>query len=533
MKDLQAAAAAVAATLALPEPAAALLVALGRLDLDPSFAQDLAQRDEHGRAGVMSWRIVLESSAGAERAATLATAALRRWGLVRVVGEQPGDVEVPGSSPLRLTFWGRAALGLGPDERVRQGIPGVATPWLVLHGASRERLRREAVETLGAGVSLVRAPTEPERLAWLCGEVALACVCGGVIVDATGLTGPAAETLVDGLLTRTASARAGRALLLTEAAAARWGAARSGATLRWIVGDGGSSLDEALTARLLTQGEGLSPADVSGVPASSLAWPRRVDVPLTALELPAPVSRRLHLALHHAQARVSAPWERRGGYRLLLSGLPGTGKTLTASAFATVLNRPMARIDLSSVLSKWLGETEQRLGEIFDLSEATGAVLVLDEAESLFRQRDSGPGPGGGLSTAVGFLLSRLDEFRGALIATTNRATDLDEAFFRRFDDYLVLPMPDVPTRERLWRRGLGDPPDLDWALLSERFMLSGGLIDGACRRALAWASEAPLSTPLVLGSLALELEKNQQSASAVYACVYGDAVRTWLGEER
>ncbi|MCK6525216.1 ATP-binding protein, partial [Myxococcota bacterium] len=330
-----------------------------------------------------------------------------------------------------------------------------------------------------------------------------------------------------------ASARAGRALLLSEAAPARWGAARSGAVLRWVVGDGASTLDPGLTERLLGHAEGLSPADVSGVPASSLAWPRRVDVPLSALELPAPVSRRLQLAVSHARARVSAPWERRGGYRLLLSGLPGTGKTLTASAVATVLNRPLARIDLSSVLSKWLGETEQRLGEIFDLSEATGAVLVLDEAESLFRQRDSGPGGSGGLSTAVGFLLSRLDEFKGALIATTNRATDLDEAFFRRFDDYLVLPMPDAPTRERLWRRGLGDPPGIDWALLSERFMLSGGLIDGACRRALAWSAEAPLITPVVLASLALELEKNQQSASVVYACAYGEAVRAWLGEER
>ncbi|MCK6523842.1 hypothetical protein L6R49_20740, partial [Myxococcota bacterium] len=188
MKDLQAAAAEIVTALELPPAAAGLLVALGRLDLDPEFAQELAQRDEHGRAGVMSWRIVQESSFAAGGAAAPATSALRRWGLVRLVGEQPGDVEVPGASPLRLTFWGRVALGLSPDERPRPARPGASSAWLVLHGASRERLRREAQEALGGAASLVRAPTEPERLSWLCGEVAAACLSGGVIVDCTGLS---------------------------------------------------------------------------------------------------------------------------------------------------------------------------------------------------------------------------------------------------------------------------------------------------------------------------------------------------------
>jgi len=220
------------------------------------------------------------------------------------------------------------------------------------------------------------------------------------------------------------------------------------------------------------------------------------------------------------------------GYRLLLSGLPGTGKSMAAEALATALDRPLVRLDLSSVLSKWLGETEKQLSQVFDVAEAANAVLVLDEAESLLRQRNSGAG-GGGMGTGVAYMLTRLDLYQGVLVATTNRIEDLDEAFFRRFDDYVVLPIPDKPTRRTLWERHLilADDSDVDLDVIAEKFAISGGLIRGAAIRANGWVSATsdPLSTPHVLASLGRELEKNHKATNEVYIQPWRNAVKAIL----
>jgi SpoVK/Ycf46/Vps4 family AAA+-type ATPase len=193
------------------------------------------------------------------------------------------------------------------------------------------------------------------------------------------------------------------------------------------------------------------------VPDSELAQPRRVKTRWEDLQVPEPVQRQLQQALMHARYRlVPQPGGRESlGYRLLLSGLPGTGKSMAAEALASTLGRPVMKLDLSSVLSKWLGETERFLSQIFEIAEISGAVLVLDEADSLFRQRDSSGSGRDGLVTVVSYLLARLDRYVGLLVATTNRTRDLDEAFFRRFDDFIVLPVPDPATRRALWRQQL------------------------------------------------------------------------------
>ena len=124
-------------------------------------------------------------------------------------------------------------------------------------------------------------------------------------------------------------------------------------------------------------------------------------------------------------------------------------------------------------------------------AEAAGAVLVLDEAEALLRQRNNNSNSGGGLSTGVAYMLTRFDRYQGILVATTNRIEDLDEAFFRRFDDYAVLPIPDRKTREGMWKNMLkpeGSSKHLDYGLLAKNFAISGGLIKGASIRAKAWA---------------------------------------------
>ena len=119
------------------------------------------------------------------------------------------------------------------------------------------------------------------------------------------------------------------------------------------------------------------------------------------------------------------------------------------------------------------------------------------------------------------------------LVATTNRTRDLDEAFFRRFDDFVILPIPDKPTRSRLWATFLKatDEDDLDLDFIGGRFAISGGLIRSAAVRADAWrvGLEVPLTTPLVLASLARELEKNDRSSVEAMVEPYRDAVLALL----
>ena len=129
-------------------------------------------------------------------------------------------------------------------------------------------------------------------------------------------------------------------------------------------------------------------------------------------------------------------------------------------------------------------------------------------------------------------MRTRFDRYKGVLGATTNRIEDLDEAFFRRFDDYAVLPIPNRETRESMWKNMLGkENAALDFEMLGRNFAISGGLIKGAAIRARAWANglNKPLSTPFVLASLVRELEKNHRSSKEAYLPEYRTQVKILL----
>lgn len=516
--------------LSLPPAAPVVLELLARVDLDPEVAVAVRQGDEQQRDGVVSWASLLTLVDAPVDDLGAAVLALADWGLVQIVGAHATDVRVPGSAPLRLAHPGRVALGLAPRLRLPPPPGGPAMPWTVLHGPAAEPL---AMAARGLGGDL---PTV--RLADHAGADAAAGACavallldGGVVVDAYD---PTQAPLAAAVLARTVRARGPRFLLLAAPTLVREAAARGDAVLRWI-GGVSSGPDPARTRAILDRDPTATRADACAVAGSGVARPRRVQVAWSDLALPDATARRLELIRLHALSRTSGAVSplvghaRGGGYRLLLCGLPGTGKSLTAAALASSLARPLVKVDLSAVLSKWLGETEKLLGEVFEVAESSDAVLVLDEAESLFRQRDSGSGASSGLATAVAYLLGRLDDFSGVLVATTNRVDDLDEAFYRRFDDYLVLPMPDTSTRRLLWRRLLGDVP-FDVGDL-EGVAVSGGLIEGAALRARAWAAaaEVPLAAELVLASLALELEKSGRPTREILAGRHGEAVRAVL----
>ena len=147
------------------------------------------------------------------------------------------------------------------------------------------------------------------------------------------------------------------------------------------------------------------------------------------------------------------------GARLLLTGPPGTGKSLAAAAVATALDTDLLVVNISRIVSKWLGETEKNLAAVFDAAERTQGVLLLDEADALFGTRteiSDAHDRYANLETA--YLLQRLDRFEGLAILTTNLRANIDVAFIRRMDFIIEFPLPDHPGRRDLWTGHL--PPD-------------------------------------------------------------------------
>lgn len=531
--------------LSLAPGAVRILEALAQMDLDGARTAERQQADEQGRKSVISWARLSEEWDDEATDLAEALGGLTRWGLVQVVGQTIWDPAVAGSAALRLTYAGRATLGIAPPlERVATAqlpMEDEPSPWEIWHGASREGLLYEASRRLGpAALAPIRLQDAKAIAADVAGRVALLVVQEGcAVVDVFGLNPSEYAPILEQLFARTALARGPRLLIANNPAIARVAALATGARLRWVeVPLHGSQhvglYDQRLTERLMREhtAPGALQVAVCGMPESDRAIPRRVSVQWDDLLFAPAVRHQLDQALAHARFRTEIlPGRPKfpgqgAGYRLLLSGVPGTGKSMASEALASALDRPLLVLDLSAVLSKWLGETEKFLAQVFEMAELSGCVLLLDEAEALFQQRkgDEGGGGGGGgaLQTIVAFLLTRLERYSGVLVATTNRVKDLDEAFFRRFDDFIVVPIPDLPTRQRMWRRMLGieiNNGDVDIELLANKFAVSGGLIRGAALRSLAWSNGLGrgLSTPLVLAALARELEKNDRAATEAY----------------
>ncbi|MBK7534418.1 MAG: ATP-binding protein [Myxococcales bacterium] len=183
------------------------------------------------------------------------------------------------------------------------------------------------------------------------------------------------------------------------------------------------------------------------------------------------------------------------GLTALFSGPPGTGKTLVAGVIARELGLDLYQVDLSKMMSKWIGETERNLASIFDAAEDGQVILLFDEADSLFAKRTEVRSSNDRYANLeVNYLLQRLDSFEGIAILTTNASGSIDPAFKRRLSFRLSFPFPDEDTREQLWRAHL--PPALPvrgpLALdrLAHKYQLSGGYIRNACLRAAFLAAQ-------------------------------------------
>jgi hypothetical protein len=207
------------------------------------------------------------------------------------------------------------------------------------------------------------------------------------------------------------------------------------------------------------------------------------------LVLPAPTLRRLQEFASAVRNRdkVFRDWSfirAAGGtpsLRALFSGMSGTGKTMSAAVVARDLGVDLYRIDLSAVVSKYIGETEKNLERIFSSAEGSNAILFFDEADALFGKRSEVKDAHDRYANIeIAFLLQRMETYDGVMILATNLAKNLDEAFSRRIQFAIEFPVPDEEQREQLWRLLLpaaAPMRDVDYRFLARQFQLTGGEI--------------------------------------------------------
>ena len=203
----------------------------------------------------------------------------------------------------------------------------------------------------------------------------------------------------------------------------------------------------------------------------------------------------------------------KAGYRSLFYGPPGTGKTLAATLLGKKNNMDVYRIDLSMIVSKYIGETEKNLAKVFDLAENRNWILFFDEADALFGKRTStNTSNDRQANQEVAYLLQRIEDFPGMVILATNLRSNIDEAFSRRFQSVIYFPMPTEELRAEIWRKMLkGWPEDVDEDLITmaAKTELSGGSIANVVRRcALATVNQKNQSLDKLILKNALQKEK-------------------------
>jgi len=186
---------------------------------------------------------------------------------------------------------------------------------------------------------------------------------------------------------------------------------------------------------------------------------------------------------------------------VLFCGPSGTGKTMAAEVIATELRLPLYRVDLSAVVSKYIGETEKNLAQIFSDASASGAILFFDEADALFgRRSEVRDSHDRYANLEVSYLLQRMEDYDGIVVLASNLRQNMDEAFVRRLHVAVDFPFPETAARLEIWRRTipLRTPlaGDVDLALLARRYRLSGGNIRNAVVTAafLAASEDSPVA---------------------------------------
>lgn len=208
------------------------------------------------------------------------------------------------------------------------------------------------------------------------------------------------------------------------------------------------------------------------------------------------------------------------GFRSLFYGPPGTGKTLTASLLGKSTNRDVYRVDLSMVVSKFIGETEKNLANLFARAEQKDWILFFDEADALFGKRtEIRDAHDKYANQEVSYLLQRIEAFEGLVILATNLKTNLDEALARRFQSIIYFPLPRTEERLQLWRDSF--PPNVRFAEdcnlfeIARQYEITGASILNIvqdCCLSLLEHKERLLSKKLLTHAILKEFRKEEKS---------------------
>ena len=262
---------------------------------------------------------------------------------------------------------------------------------------------------------------------------------------------------------------------------------------------------------------------VAGTPVSSLA--RRIEprhqwadlvLPAAQLEqLTAICSQAKHASIVYGEWRFERKLSLGRGLNALFTGPPGTGKTMAAEVIAADLGVDLLKIDLSQIVSKYIGETEKNLRQLFDQAVSANAILFFDEADALLGKRASVKDAHDRYAnTETAYLLQKMEEYPGITILATNLRQNMDAAFTRRMRFIVDFPFPEDEDRLRIWRSvwptdvPLG--PDVDFTLLARQFRLSGGNIRNVALAAafLAAEEQQPVSMRHLMRATRQELQK-------------------------
>jgi DNA polymerase III delta prime subunit len=273
----------------------------------------------------------------------------------------------------------------------------------------------------------------------------------------------------------------------------------------------------------LTLGSATAPGFSAAFPArrveTLLDWPDLVLEPGTQAQI-----EEMRRWLRHRRAlaeRAMPPGRLRPGYRALFHGPPGTGKTLAAGLLGKAAGRDVYRVDLSSVVSKYIGETEKNLAALFETAQNRDWILFFDEADALFGKRT-------GVKDAhdryanqeVSYLLQRVEDYDGLAVLATNLRSNIDDAFLGRFDSVVRFSLPTEAERRRIWLAAMPrDPAPADCAAFAAalaRFELSGRAIVGALQFAALAALDAG-SPVLRYADAALGVRREMEKEGRVF----------------
>jgi hypothetical protein len=211
------------------------------------------------------------------------------------------------------------------------------------------------------------------------------------------------------------------------------------------------------------------------------------------------------------------------GLKVMFFGKPGTGKTQTAAILAADLKKRIYRIDLSQIVSKYIGETEKNLSRIFEAAESRQWILFFDEGDALFGKRTSVNSSNDRYANQeVAYLLQRMEDFEGIIIVSTNLRENIDAAFLRRFQIIVEFPMPGKTERKEIWKKLFSELPgytvsmsEAEWEEIT-KIELSGGGITNIVNYALLKANylKTGLHFPLIKEGIVRELRKENRLTS-------------------